>query len=122
MWFKRKGASRPGITLLEALECESNHVILSAQNMYGLEDFGLGPWGGKIYVVVQLPGYSPLTFEIPVNGHGGLVDLHSLARRIGRGVRHYLCANAVPVHPDQIWIEYLEEIWEGRWDLKMWIA
>lgn len=54
VWFKRKGASRPGITLLEALECESNHVILSAQNMYGLEDFGLGPWGGKIYVVVQV--------------------------------------------------------------------
>lgn len=38
----------------------------------------------------QLHGYSPVNYEVPVDSYNNLVDLNSLARRIGRAAGHYL--------------------------------
>ncbi|KAG0699846.1 hypothetical protein DFH29DRAFT_983327 [Suillus ampliporus] len=83
--FKRKGAFRTGITLGEA----QANVRLAGWDSYSFNDLGVDH-RGKIYVKIAWPGYSPLNYEIPVDGYGGRIDLQSLARRIGRAVAHYL--------------------------------
>ncbi|KAL4075703.1 hypothetical protein J3A83DRAFT_2021831 [Scleroderma citrinum] len=110
--FKRKGAFRSGITLGEA----QSNIMLSGQDSYTLAHLNVDH-RGKIFV--NWNGYSPLNYEIPVDSYSGLVDLNSLARRVGRAVAHYLQANAIPVPWDRVEIQYLEEVTPGAWHLKM---
>ncbi|KAI6033961.1 hypothetical protein PISMIDRAFT_681017 [Pisolithus microcarpus 441] len=112
--FKRKGAFRSGITLGEA----QANILLSGQDSYTLEDLSVD-YRGKIFVHVRWPGYSPLTYEIPVDSYSGLVDLHSLVRRVGRAVSHYMQSNAIPMSWNHVEIQYMEEMSPGSWHLKM---
>lgn len=112
--FKRKGAFRSGITLGEA----QANVRLAGYDSYTFNDLGVDH-RGKIYVKVSWPGYSALNYEIPVDGYGGLVDLQSLTRRIGRAVSHYLQANIIPIPWDRIELSHMEEAGMGTWSLKM---
>ncbi|KAF9224325.1 hypothetical protein BS17DRAFT_779640 [Gyrodon lividus] len=112
--FKRKGAFRSGITLGEA----QANVRLSGWDSYSFRDLNVDI-RGKIYVNIRWPGYSPLNYEIPVDGYSGYVDIQSLARRVGRAVAHYLQANVIPIPWDRIEIQQLEEISTGTWHLKM---
>ncbi|KIJ19871.1 hypothetical protein PAXINDRAFT_166086 [Paxillus involutus ATCC 200175] len=112
--FKRKGAFRSGITLGEA----QANVRLSGWDSYTFSDLNVDV-RGKIYVNIRWPGYSPLNYEIPVDGYTGYVDIQSLARRVGRAVAHYLQANVIPIPWDRIEIQQLEEISMGTWHLKM---
>ncbi|KAI6004162.1 hypothetical protein EDD15DRAFT_2222918 [Pisolithus albus] len=112
--FKRKGAFRSGITLGEA----QANILLSGQDSYTLEDLSVD-YRGKIFVHVRWPGYSPLTYEIPVDSYSGLVDLHSLVRRVGRAVSHYMQSNAIPLSWNHVEMQYMEEMAPGSWHLKM---
>lgn len=112
--FKRKGAFRGGITLGEA----QANVRLAGYDSYTFNDLGVDH-RGKIYVKISWPGYSPLNYEIPIDGYGGLVDLQSLTRRIGRAVSHYLQANIIPIPWDRIELSHMEEVSMGTWHLKM---
>ncbi|KAG1715979.1 hypothetical protein ID866_1203 [Astraeus odoratus] len=112
--FKRKGAFRSGITIGEA----QADVLLSGQDSYTLADLNVDH-RGKIFVHVRWPGYAPLNYEIPVDSYSGLVDLNSLARRVGRAVSHYFQANVIPVAWDRVELLYLEEMSYGTWHLKM---
>jgi len=112
--FKRKGAFRSGISLGEA----QANVRLAGHDSYTFNDLGVDH-RGKIYVKVSWPGYSPLNYEIPVDGYGGLIDLQSLTRRIGRAVSHYLQANIIPIPWDRIELSHMEEVSMGTWHLKM---
>lgn len=112
--FKRKGAFRSGITLGEA----QANVRLAGYDSYTFNDLGVDH-RGKIYVKISWPGYSPLNYEIPVDGYGGLIDLQSLTRRIGRAVAHYLQANIIPIPWDRIELSHMEEVGMGSWHLKM---
>jgi hypothetical protein len=112
--FKRKGAFRGGITLGEA----QANVRLAGYDSYTFNDLGVDH-RGKIYVKVSWPGYSPLNYEIPVDGYGGLVDLQSLTRRIARAVTHYLQANIIPIPADRIELSHMDEVSMGTWHLKL---
>ncbi|KAF8450871.1 hypothetical protein L210DRAFT_3385442 [Boletus edulis BED1] len=114
--FKRKGAFRAGITLGEA----QASVRLSDAESFTLQDLGVDH-RGKIYVNLRWPGYSPLNYEIPVDGFGGYgyVDIQSLARRVGRAVSHYVQANVIPIHWERIEMQHLEELSIGMWHLKL---
>jgi len=112
--FKRKGAFRAGITLGEA----QANVRLSDMDSFTLQDLGVD-LRGKIYVNLRWPGYSPLNYEIPVDGFGGYADIQSLARRVGRAVSHYVQANVIPIHWDRIEMQHLEELSIGMWHLKL---
>ncbi|KAG1753676.1 uncharacterized protein EDB91DRAFT_1242651 [Suillus paluster] len=112
--FKRKGAFRGGLTLGEA----QANVRLAGWDSYSFNDLGVDH-RGKIYVKIAWPGYSPLNYEIPVDGYGGRIDLQSLARRIGRAVAHYLQANVIPIPWDRIELQHMEEVSMGTWLLKM---
>ncbi|KIJ70425.1 hypothetical protein HYDPIDRAFT_105142 [Hydnomerulius pinastri MD-312] len=112
--FKRKGAFRSGITLGEA----QANVRLSGWDSYSFRDLNVDG-RGKIYVNIRWPGYSPLNYEIPVDGYNSYVDLQSLARRVGRAVAHYLQANVIPIPWDRIELQYMEEMAMGTWHLKM---
>ncbi|KAH7931374.1 hypothetical protein BV22DRAFT_1053341 [Leucogyrophana mollusca] len=112
--FKRKGAFRSGVTLSEA----QANVRLSGYDSYTYHDLNVDA-RGKIYLRIRWPGYSPLNYEIPIDGYDGRVDLQALARRVGRAVAHYLQANVVPIPWDRIELQQLEEVEMGTWSLKM---
>ncbi|OAX43084.1 hypothetical protein K503DRAFT_766184 [Rhizopogon vinicolor AM-OR11-026] len=112
--FKRKGAFMAGVSLGEA----QANVRLAGSDSYTYSELGVDH-RGKIYVKIVWPGYTPLNYEIPVDGYGGRVDLQSLTRRIGRAVAHYLQANVVPVPWNRIEIQQMEGIGIGAWLLKM---
>jgi len=112
--FKRKGAFRSGVTLSEA----QANVRLSGWDSYTYHDLGVDA-RGKIYMRIRWPGYSPLNYEIPIDGYEGRVDLQALARRVGRAVAHYLQANVIPIPWDRIELLHLEEVEMGTWSLKM---
>jgi len=108
--FKRKGAFTAGITLGEA----QSNVRLSGNDSYTFHDLNVDP-RGRLFMRVTWPGYTPLTYEIPVDGYGGRVDLQTLARRVARAVVHFLQANVVPIHWDRVELHHLEEVSPGTW-------
>ncbi|KIM57219.1 hypothetical protein SCLCIDRAFT_186996 [Scleroderma citrinum Foug A] len=113
--FKRRGASRSGITLCDA----QSDMLLSGQYSCTLGHLGVNHITRKIFVNLRLHGYSPVNYEVPVDSYNNLVDLNSLARRIGRAAGHYLQRNAIYVPWDRVEIQYLEEVAFETWRLKM---
>ncbi|OCH95972.1 hypothetical protein OBBRIDRAFT_719630, partial [Obba rivulosa] len=83
--FKRKGGTRTGITLGEAMAS----VRLSGNDSYSLHDLG-ADYRGRIILKIRWPGYTSMTYEIPVDGYDGRVELETLARRIARACTHYI--------------------------------
>jgi len=108
--FKRKGAYTAGITLGEA----QSHVRLSSNDSYSVHDFHANH-RGRILLKVKWVGYTPLTYEVPVDDYDGRVSLQTLARRISRAVVHYLQANVIPIPWDRVELHYLEEVAFGTW-------
>lgn len=43
-----------------------------------------------------------MTYEIPVDGYEGRVQLQTLARRIARAVVHFLQVSTCPEHPSPL--------------------
>ncbi|KAG6866490.1 hypothetical protein C0991_003034 [Blastosporella zonata] len=108
--FKRKGSFTAGISLAEAQE----HVRLSANDSYRMHDFH-ADGRGRVLLRIQWAGYSPMTYEIPLEAYDGRVSLGTIARRISRACVHYLQANIIPVVWDRVQLHHLEEISYGVW-------
>ncbi|EGO01573.1 hypothetical protein SERLA73DRAFT_85313 [Serpula lacrymans var. lacrymans S7.3] len=112
--FKRKGAFRGGITLGEA----QANVRLSGNESYSFHELGVDH-RGRMMMRVRWSGYTPLTYEIPIDGYDGRINLQTLARRVARAVVHFLQANAIPIHWDRVELHSLEEISHGLWQPKL---
>ncbi|EMD40464.1 hypothetical protein CERSUDRAFT_44829 [Gelatoporia subvermispora B] len=108
--FKRKGGTRTGITLGEAMAS----VRLSGSDSYSVHDLG-ADHRGRIILKIRWPGYTSMTYEIPVDGYDGRVELETLARRIARACTHYIQANMIPISWDRVILYHLEEISIGTW-------
>ncbi|KZT26883.1 hypothetical protein NEOLEDRAFT_1155272 [Neolentinus lepideus HHB14362 ss-1] len=108
--FKRKGAFRAGVSLGECLR----NVRLSGNDSYTLYDLNVDA-RQRIYMKVSWSGYSTMTYEIPMQGYGGHVDLQALARRVARACVHYLQSQAMPLQYDRVVLHQLEEVSVGVW-------
>ncbi|KAI0356529.1 hypothetical protein OH77DRAFT_1477651 [Trametes cingulata] len=89
--FKRKGGFRSGITLGEAM----SDAHLSNNHDYSLYDLNADA-RGRIILKVKWTGYSPMTYELPVDTYDGRVELQTVARRIARACVHFLQLNFKP--------------------------
>ncbi|KAI0347496.1 hypothetical protein BDW22DRAFT_533546 [Trametopsis cervina] len=108
--FRRKGGFRSGITLGEAMAS----VRLSGNDSYTFHDLNVDS-RGRIILKIRWPGYTSMTYEIPVDGYEGRVQLTTLARRIARACVHFLQANMVPISWDRVILYQLEETSIGVW-------
>ncbi|KAF9008804.1 hypothetical protein BDQ17DRAFT_1422005 [Cyathus striatus] len=108
--FKRKGSLTAGIGLDEA----QSRVRLSGNDSYSMYDLHADS-RGRILLRVRWAGYSSLTYEIPLDGYDGRVDLQTLARRVSRACVHYLQANVVPIVWNRVQLHHLEEVSYGVW-------
>lgn len=108
--FRRKGAFRAGVSLGECLR----NVRLSGNDSYTFYDMNVDA-RNKIYMRVSWTGYRTMTYEIPMQGYGGRIDLQALARRVARACMHYLQANAMPIPWDRVVLHHLEEVSVGVW-------
>lgn len=108
--FKRKGGFRSGISLGEAM----SNVRLSANDAYTYHDLNVDP-RGRIILKIRWSGYTSMTYEIPVDGYEGRVQLQTLARRIARACVHFLQANMIPISWDRVILYHLEETTVGVW-------
>lgn len=108
--FKRKGGFRGGITLGEAM----SNVRLSGNDSYSYHDLGVDH-RGRIILKVRWTGYTSMTYEIPVDGYEGRVQLQTVARRIARACVHFLQSNMIPISWDRVILYHLEEISTGVW-------
>jgi len=113
--FKRKRAFMAGISLAEA----QDRVRLSSNDAYTVHDLHADR-RNRIQVRVSWPGYSSVTYEIPLDGHdSGRVSLQTLARRVSRACVHYLQSNGVPVVWDRVRLHHMEEVAYGLWQLML---
>jgi len=108
--FRRKGSFAAGIGLDEA----QSHIRLSGNDAYSFHDLHADS-RRRIYLRIKWVGYSSLTYEIPLDGYDGRVDLQTLARRISRACVHYLQANVIPIPWDRVQLHHLEEVSYGVW-------
>ncbi|GJE84924.1 hypothetical protein PsYK624_010000 [Phanerochaete sordida] len=108
--FRRKGGFRSGISLGEAMA----NVRLSGNDDYTFHDLNVDP-RGRIILKIRWSGYSSMTYEIPVDGYEGRVQLQTLARRIARACVHFLQANMIPISWDRVILYNLEETAIGVW-------
>lgn len=108
--FKPKGSFNSGIGLDEA----QAHVRLSGNDAYTFHDLH-SDGRRKIHLKIKWHGYVSLTYEIPLDGHDGRVNLQTLARRVSRACVHYLQANVIPVVWDRVVLHHLEEVSYGVW-------
>ncbi|PPQ79497.1 hypothetical protein CVT25_003379 [Psilocybe cyanescens] len=108
--FKRKGSFSSGIGLDEAQQ----RIRLSGNDAYTFHDLHADS-RGRIHLRVKWTGYSSLTYEIPLDGYDGRVDLQTLARRVSRACVHYLQANVIPILWDRVLLHHLEEVSYGVW-------
>jgi len=108
--FRRKGSFTAGIGLDEA----QSHIRLSGNDAYSFHDLHADS-RRRIYLRIKWVGYSSLTYEIPLDGYDGRVDLQTLARRISRACVHYLQANVIPIPWDRVQLHHLEEVSYGVW-------
>ncbi|KZT12898.1 uncharacterized protein LAESUDRAFT_640421 [Laetiporus sulphureus 93-53] len=83
--FKRKGGFRSGITLGEAM----SNVMLSGNESYTVYDLN-ADYRGKIILKIRWSGYATMTYELPVDGYDGRVELQTLARRVARACVHFI--------------------------------
>ncbi|KIM45966.1 hypothetical protein M413DRAFT_64725 [Hebeloma cylindrosporum] len=108
--FRRKGSFSSGIGLDEAQQ----RIRLSGNDAYSFHDIHADS-RGRIYLRVKWAGYSSLTYEIPLDGYDGRIDLQTLARRVSRACVHYLQANVIPILWDRVLLHHLEEVSYGVW-------
>ncbi|TFK43274.1 hypothetical protein BDQ12DRAFT_171521 [Crucibulum laeve] len=108
--FKRKGAFTAGIGLDEA----QSRIRLSSNDSYTMHDLH-ADHRGRIMIRVRWAGYSSLTYEIPLEGYDGRVNLQTLARRVSRACVHYLQANVIPIVWNRVQLHHLEEVSYGVW-------
>lgn len=108
--FRRKGGFRSGISLGEAMA----NVRLSGNDDYTFHDLNVDP-RGRIILKIRWSGYTSMTYEIPVDGYEGRVQLQTLARRIARACVHFLQANMIPISWDRVILYHLEETSIGVW-------
>ncbi|KAI0688543.1 hypothetical protein BC835DRAFT_303718 [Cytidiella melzeri] len=108
--FRRKGGFRSGVTLGEAM----SSVRLSGNDSYTFHDLNVDS-RGRIILKIRWSGYSSMTYEIPVDGYEGRVQLTTLARRIARACVHFLQANMIPISWDRVILYHLEETTVGVW-------
>ncbi|KAF9057462.1 hypothetical protein BJ165DRAFT_1334743 [Panaeolus papilionaceus] len=108
--FKRKGGFSSGIGLDEA----QSRTRLSGNDAYSYHDLHADS-RKKIFLKVKWTGYPSLTYEIPLEGYDGRVDLSTLARRVSRACVHYLQANVIPIVWDRVQLHHLEEVSYGVW-------
>ncbi|EIN10822.1 hypothetical protein PUNSTDRAFT_51396 [Punctularia strigosozonata HHB-11173 SS5] len=108
--FRAKASLRGGVTLRAA---ETN-VPLANQTRYTFYDLKVDD-RSKIKLRMMWTGYKTLTYDIPVDGHGGRVDLQTLLRRVARACRHYLEKNRIPLSWERVKIQHLEEVALGTW-------
>ncbi|CAA7260272.1 unnamed protein product [Cyclocybe aegerita] len=108
--FKRKGSFGSGIGLDEAQQ----RIRLSGNDAYTFHDLHADS-RRRIYLRIKWTGYSSLTYEIPLDGYDGRVDLQTLARRVSRACVHYLQANVIPILWDRVLLHHLEEVSPGVW-------
>ncbi|KAF8974419.1 hypothetical protein BDZ97DRAFT_1900086 [Flammula alnicola] len=109
--FKRKGSFTTGIGLDEA---QSSRIRLSGNDAYTFHDLHADS-RGRIYLRIKWAGYSSLTYEIPLDGYDGRIDLETLGRRVSRACVHYLQANVIPILWDRVVLHHLEEVSYGVW-------
>ncbi|PCH41342.1 hypothetical protein WOLCODRAFT_131859 [Wolfiporia cocos MD-104 SS10] len=83
--FKRKGGFRSGITLGEAM----SNVFLSGNESFSYYDLN-ADHRGKIILKIRWTGYTSMTYELPVDGYDGRVELQTLARRVARACMHFI--------------------------------
>ncbi|TCD66836.1 hypothetical protein EIP91_000914 [Steccherinum ochraceum] len=108
--FRRKGGFRSGVTLGEAMA----NVRLSGNDSYSFHDLGVDH-RGRMILRIRWSGYTSMTYEIPVDGYEGRVQLQTVARRIARAVVHFLQANMIPISWDRVILYHLEEHSAGVW-------
>ncbi|KAF8165079.1 hypothetical protein B0H34DRAFT_780060 [Crassisporium funariophilum] len=108
--FRRKGSFVAGIGLDEA----QSRIRLSGNDGYSFHDLHADS-RRRIYLRIKWVGYSSLTYEIPLDGYDGRVDLQTLARRVSRACVHYLQANVIPIPWDRVQLHHLEEVSYGVW-------
>jgi len=108
--LKRKGAFRTGITIGDA----QSNVRLSGADSYTFRDFN-ADIRGRISLKIKWAGYPSLTYDIPLDGYGERVNLHTLVRRTARAILHFLQTNIIPIPWDCIEILRLEEVAPGIW-------
>jgi len=108
--FKRKGGFRSGITLGEAM----SNAHLSGNDSYSFYDLN-ADHRGKIVLKIRWSGYTSMTYELPVDGYDGRVELQTLARRVARACVHFIQTNMIPVSWDRVVLYHLEEISIGTW-------
>ncbi|KIP09186.1 hypothetical protein PHLGIDRAFT_103173 [Phlebiopsis gigantea 11061_1 CR5-6] len=108
--FRRKGGFRSGVSLGEAMA----NTRLSGNDSYTFHELNVDP-RGRIILKVRWSGYTSMTYEIPVDGYEGRVQLQTLARRIARAIVHFLQANMIPISWDRVILYHLEEISIGVW-------
>jgi len=108
--FKRKGGFRSGISLGEAMA----NIRLSGNDSYTFHDLNVDH-RGRILLKIRWSGYTSMTYEIPVDGYEGRVQLQTIARRIARACVHFLQANMIPVSWDRVLLYHLEECSPGVW-------
>lgn len=110
--FKRRGSFSAGITLAEA---QAHHIRLSNNHHYTLYDLHAESTG-TILLTIRWSGYSPMSYEIPVDSsYDGRVSLQTLARRIARACVHYLRSNMVPIMRNHLELHHIEETSYGVW-------
>ncbi|KAJ6516251.1 hypothetical protein C8R45DRAFT_1087354 [Mycena sanguinolenta] len=109
--FKRKGALMAGINLGDA---QSTRTRLSGNDDYTLQDLH-ADYRRRIHLRVRWAGYSPLTYEVPMDVYDGRVSMQALSRRVARACIHYLQMNMVPVMYSRVELHHLEEIAYGVW-------
>jgi len=108
--FRRKGGFRSGVSLGEAMA----NVRLSGNDDYTFHNLNVDP-RGRIILKIRWSGYTSMTYEIPVDGYEGRVQLQTLARRIARACVHFLQANMIPISWDRVILYHLEETSIGVW-------
>ncbi|KAK7061412.1 hypothetical protein R3P38DRAFT_656205 [Favolaschia claudopus] len=109
--FKRKGSFMAGISLGDA---QSTRTRLSGNDDYTLQDLH-SDWRKRIHLRVRWAGYTPLTYEVPLDVYDGRVSMQALSRRVARACVHYLQMNMVPVMYSRVELHHLEEISYGTW-------
>jgi len=90
------------------------NVRLSGNDSYTYSDLAVDH-RGRMILKIRWTGYTSMTYEIPVDGYEGRVQLQTVARRIARAVVHFLQANMIPISWDRVLLYHLEEHSPGVW-------
>ncbi|KAJ6457278.1 hypothetical protein C8R45DRAFT_1221892 [Mycena sanguinolenta] len=110
--FKRKGTSWAGINLEDA---QSTQTKLAGNDYYTLQDLHADQHG-SIRVRVRFLGYSPLTYEMPLDVDDGRVNMEALLRRVARACGDYYLQSNMDVPYRRIGLYHLEEVGYGVWE------